>query len=148
MASRILTSGFWSPWSKRQRQGSQTYLGTLANRAEGLTNKLTILLRTGIVLAVLTISATASGDDEASFTCTNNGTLVRFAVGHEVPEQELPCTVERLEHPLGRYHMKWEILWRAENNASFCAKKMLELVEGLKSEGWKCLSTEAWRGRE
>jgi len=108
------------------------------------------VIRLTLYLAVtaLMASTTAWGADEASYTCINNGTLVRLAVSREVPGQDLPCTVERLEHPLGLYNMNRRILWRAENQASFCLDKLLENVDGLSTAGWRCMSTKAWQGRE
>ena len=148
MASCHAISGIWWPRFRRRIEESLSLLVSLTSRSRGVSKMPAIRARLCLAVTALMVSTTAWGADEASYTCINNGTLVRMAVSREVPGQDLPCTVERLEHPLGLYHMKWRILWRAENEASFCAIKLLELVERLKSESWKCLSTEAWRGQE
>lgn len=148
MGSRPCTSGPWSPRFKRCVQDSRNLLVSLTSRFRGVSKMPVIRPRLCLAFTALMASTTASGADEASHTCINNGTLVRLAIVREVPGQDLPCTVERIEHPLGLYNMKWQVLWRAENNASICAIKLLELVERRKSESWKCMSTEAWRRRE
>ena len=148
MGSRPWTSGSWSPRFKRCVQDSRNLLVSLTSRFRGMSKMPAIGLRLCLAIMALMASTTVSGADEASHTCINNGTLVRLAVSREVQGQNLPCTVERLEHPLGLYHLKWRILWRAENQASFCFDKLLENVDNLRAAGWKCMSTKAWQGRE
>ena len=101
-------------------------------------------------MAGILLSALAFSDNDEPFdvTCTDSGTRVRIAVILEAPDQTVPCRVDQITHPLGRYNMDWQTLWRAEHDPTFCPKKALEAVESKRAQGWRCMDTRDWKSTE
>lgn len=107
-----------------------------------------MMLRRCAVLTTLLISSMAWAADEAhDYTCTDSGTRYRIAIFREVPGQELPCSVQTYEHPLGRYSMNWEVPWIVKNQPGFCESKVAEVIEKRRADGWRCMLTKKWSGR-
>lgn len=100
-------------------------------------------------LALVAFCSVAVADDEVfDFTCVDSGTRWRVAIFREVKGQELPCSVQAFKHPLGRYSMNWEVIWRVENQEGFCEAQVLKSIEDFRDDGWKCRQTDVWNGRE
>ena len=102
-----------------------------------------------LFLPAMAASSVAAADvvGQLDFTCTDSGTRRRIAVVYEQPDAPLPCTVQFFEHPLGRYSMKWRVLWRAEHDASFCRTKVLDQIEQWRGQGWECVRRDQRRQR-
>ncbi|MGI9452198.1 MAG: hypothetical protein ACR2QH_16390 [Geminicoccaceae bacterium] len=102
----------------------------------------------GLGLALLLFPDGAwAADTDFDVTCVNSGTRYRVAIVREVPDRELPCSVQTFEHPIGLYWMNWRVIWRAENQDGFCEAKALEWVDTRRGYGWKCEQTDIWNGR-
>ena len=86
MGSRLCTSGPWSLGLKLRVQDMRNLLMSLMSRSRSMTKMPVIGPRLCLAFTVLVATTTASGADEASHTCVNNGTLIRLAIVRETLE--------------------------------------------------------------
>jgi hypothetical protein len=102
--------------------------------------KFAFLLASGALAPIVTmglIGAAAASD----YRCVRGDQAVRrVVVAAEDPVQNVPCEVvywKDTEQPGVR-----SVLWSAETDAAFCARKAEELVATLQDGGWSCAPVE------
>jgi len=91
-------------------------------------------------VAALILPALCAAQDRQSYQCTS-GELTRRVEIFSEPGVSVPCEVhyyKDTEAPGER-----QVLWRAQNDAAYCAGKTQDFVAKLTAMGWDCgLSTE------
>jgi hypothetical protein len=94
------------------------------------------------ILALLTTPLIAVAQSGDSYECTMGG-LVRRVVIEREGSAPVPCAVayyKDTEAPGQR-----QVLWSAENEASYCSTRASEFVAKLEGWGWRCAAPNAAR---
>ena len=95
--------------------------------------------RVAIALAAITLSGIAAAQDETKFQCTLGDQQRRVEIATE-PGVEVPCSVHYYKD--SEAPGEQQVLWTAQNDASYCASKARELVSKLQGWGWDCGQSE------
>lgn len=98
-----------------------------------------------IFLAWLAIPVTVVAQMNDSYTCTMGDATRRVVIERE-GSAPVPCEVayyKDTEAPGER-----EVLWNAQNDASYCGERSADFVSQLEGWGWQCDATEPEATRE
>jgi hypothetical protein len=94
-----------------------------------------------VFVAALILPVLAFSQDQQKYQCTS-GELTRRVEIFSEPGVAVPCEVhyyKDTEAPGER-----QVLWRAQNDAAYCASKTQEFIAKLTDMGWNCgQATEA-----
>ncbi len=90
------------------------------------------------ILLLLFISLGAQADTNYHYTCTQGNSVRLIEVAYLVPKQKVPCEVRYQKE-----NAQSTILWRADNQESFCESKTQRLIEKQKEWGFDCKSENA-----
>ena len=88
-----------------------------------------------VAILALTVPATALAQESRSYQCTFGDNIRRVEIFSE-PGVSVPCEVhyyKDTEVPGER-----QVLWSAQNDASYCEAKTQEFVAKLTGWGWSC----------
>lgn len=92
------------------------------------------------VVALLTIPLIATAQSDAAYEC-RMGELIRRVAVERDGSAPLPCRVayfKDTEAPGER-----QVLWNAQNDASYCDARASEFVSRLQGLGWNCTAAAA-----
>jgi hypothetical protein len=95
------------------------------------------------LIALLTIPMIATAQTNTNYRCTM-GELIRRVVVDRDTAAPVPCQVayyKDSEAPGER-----QVLWSAENDASYCEARATEFVAQLENWGWQCGAPESSAG--
>jgi len=91
--------------------------------------------RAVFVLIATVLPAVTLAQDSGKFQCTYGDMQRRVEIMHE-PGVEVPCSVHYFKDTEAPGEQ--QVLWSAENDASYCRDKALELISKLEGWGWEC----------
>lgn len=88
-----------------------------------------------ITLVATLLPAVAAAQDSGKFQCTYGELQRRVEIANE-PGVEVPCSVHYFKDT--EMPGEQQVLWSADNDASYCRNKAAELVAKLEGWGWDC----------
>ena len=91
--------------------------------------------RTVIALLATMLPAIAAAQDSGKYQCSYGEMVRRVEVAHE-PGVEVPCSVHYYKDT--EMPGEQQVLWSADSDATYCARKAKELVAKLEGWGWDC----------
>ncbi len=86
-----------------------------------------------VMTALLPVAAFAQ--DSGKYQCTYGDMQRRVEIAHE-PGMEVPCSVHYYKDTEAPGEQ--QVLWSAENDATYCRTKAAEFVAKLEGWGWDC----------
>lgn len=98
-------------------------------------NENVLKVRMLTVLLAIALPGIAVAQDTGKYQCSHGELLRRVEIVTE-PGAEVPCGVHYYKDT--EMPGQQQILWTAENDASYCARKASELVTKLEGWGWDC----------
>lgn len=88
-----------------------------------------------LFLVAALLPAVASAQDSGKYQCTYGDMQRRVEIITE-PGVEVPCSVHYFKDTEAPGEQ--QVLWSAENDASYCRTKAMEFVAKLEGWGWDC----------
>ena len=92
-------------------------------------------LRTVIVLTAIAFPSVAATQETGKFQCSYGDMQRRVEIVSE-PGVEVPCSVHYFKDT--EMPGEQQVLWSANNDATYCRSKAMELVAKLENWGWDC----------